>query len=154
MRAFLGEYGKIISTILVGLTLFIFIFSNKSDGFTAMMPTPTVTYKTTSSKDTVNDISKRSKPTLTLLDDSKLDISKTYDLENKSQMKLQAENASGTALPVEVISIKDKSGNVVSLSLKNRFKPSAGTYTVKYRIQETYKGTKLVTEKNIIYSAD
>ena len=121
MKAFLGEYGKIIITILVGLTLFIFIFSNKSDGFRASLPKPTVTYGTTTSKNTVNEITGRSKPFLTFLSDAKLSVNQTYDLENKDQMKIQAENANGTPLPIEVTSIIDNNNNTVSLSKKKQF---------------------------------
>lgn len=154
MKAFLGEYGKIIITILIGLTLFIFIFSNKSDGFRASLPKPTVTYGTTTSKNTVNEITGRSKPFLTFLSDAKLSVNQTYDLENKDQMKIQAENANGTPLPIEVTSIIDNNNNTVSLSTKNNFKPSPGYYTVYYRVKETYKGATLVTERYRIFSAN
>lgn len=153
MRAFLGEHAKVIITILVGLVLLTYLFSNNSDGFTKMMPKPTATYGTTTSKPTVQDIQSRHKPTITFLN-TKLDTTKTYNLENKTQMQIQAENANGLGLSVKVTKILDQNSNSVSLTQVKSFKPNPGMYTITYHVEETYKGTKLATDKDCIFMAD
>lgn len=156
MKAFIGEYGRIIIASLVILLLLGFAFGRDDMGFLTLLKEakPEATTGTEDSSELLLDIASRTPPTLSVTV-KKLQAGKTYNLLDKSMYKIKAANADGEELDVTIKSIKNpKQEDVTSVTDLKHFIPQKGKYKVTYYTEEVYQTATKATSKTYNFVAD
>ena len=158
MRAFLGEYGKVIVCAIVILSIFGYCFTLKSGSVAASLPSPTVTVKSDDSFALVDDVSKRANPTITIPSaDCKIHAKEAYDLMDPDIFNVSALNADGNALAYSVVKVEYPNGTIKNIDASGSYSvcsDTAGVLKVTYRTEENYNGRELRTEKTFQFVVD
>ena len=149
MKAFLGEYARIVAASIVLLILIGFFFSAE---FLGIFPKPVATKKNDDMETTVDSIAQREEPVF-VQGMKYLVEGTTYNLEDKTQMHITATSADGNALPVKVTKIVFNDSEV-DLAYVSVYQAQRGVTEVTYEITDPYKGADLVSEKTVRYVCD
>lgn len=154
MRAFLGEYGRIILCGIAISIIFVYAFSLHRDSVAGSLPEPDVKVKSEDSFALVDDVSKRTAPVFSVTK-HKLQKNTIYDLESI----ISAANADGASLAYTVTKLEYPDGTVKEGDSASNFATAffsrkAGEAKVTCKAAETYKGRELVTEETFLFLVD
>ena len=158
MRAFLGEYGKVIICAIMTISIFGYCFTLNDGSVAASLPSPTVSVKSDDSFQLVNNVSKRTYPTLTIpKEDCKMKVKQVYDLMDPNEIHVSAQNADGTALPYSVVRVEFPDGTIATPEPSGTYavcSSTSGILKVTYRTEENYNGRELRSEKTCQFVVD
>lgn len=151
MKAFLGQYAKVILIALCVTGLVVFLLSAGGGSFRSYIPEPVATAGKEDSGVLVDDIAARKAPVITVKK-VKLKAGNSYNLKGASYVS--AVDADGDAMTVKIEKIIQPDGSQLSVPANGIIQAKKGNYKVTYSAQETYKTVVNRSEKTATFVAD
>lgn len=152
MKQFLGQYGKIVILILVGLPILTFLLSTGEGSFASKMPEPTSKYQDQDNSDLVSDIARRQPPTV-LIKEMKMKRGKQYRFDSSEFVDYYNQDGNKTNTTLVIKKVINRDGISVA-NPSAEFVANNGIYNVNYQVTEIYKGSKRVTTKDARFICD
>lgn len=151
MKKSIGLYGTVIVAVILGLGLLIYFFDGNGFVGSIRNTAPKSELGSQDQGELIADVTSRKKPELEVTP-GKLKVGEIYNLLG-SEFMVQAKDADGRSLPVEIVKIIEPDG-IESHSDIEFIPEKEGTYTISYRTEEIYQTFLLETIKNYQFIAD